>query len=162
MKNTKRSLVASVIALMLCFSMLLGATYAWFTDFTGSSGNIIHSGELNAEMYWADELDPSVWNAVDSEQPIFTYDNWEPGYTDVKYIKIKNAGDLSFKWRLFISAVGEVTDIADVIDVYYVNPVSSTLVSVDGISLTGSLSEVVEGKITQSVEGLRQDFMQDG
>ena len=41
--------------------MLLGATYAWFTDFTESSGNIIPSGELNAEMYWADEINPTEW-----------------------------------------------------------------------------------------------------
>ena len=96
--------MASAVALVLCFSMILGATYAWFTDFTESSGNIIPSGELNAEMYWADEINPTEWKKA-SETSIFTYENWEPGYTEVKYIKVKNAGDLSFKWRLYMEVL---------------------------------------------------------
>ena len=31
-KTTKRALLGSVLALILCFSMLLGSTYAWFSD----------------------------------------------------------------------------------------------------------------------------------
>ena len=31
-KNTKRALLASVLSLMLCAAMLVGSTFAWFTD----------------------------------------------------------------------------------------------------------------------------------
>lgn len=49
-KTTKRALFGSVIALALCFTMLLGTTYAWFTDSAASSGNIIQSGTLNIDL----------------------------------------------------------------------------------------------------------------
>ncbi|MBQ3552158.1 MAG: hypothetical protein IJA35_03240, partial [Clostridia bacterium] len=49
----KKTLISSVIALVLCATMLLGTTFAWFTDTVESSGNIIKSGDLEVKMYWA-------------------------------------------------------------------------------------------------------------
>ena len=149
MKNTRRSLLTSAICLLLCFSMLLGTTFAWFTDMAASNDNVVKSGELNAEMYWSDSYlsaDASGWKRVNGD-PIFTYDNWEPGYTDIKYIKVENAGDLAFKWRLTIEAAGELTELADVIDVYYVNPVDATLTALDGKVSSGSLRAVINSRI---------------
>ena len=121
-KNTKRALLSSVMALFLCFAMLLGTTFAWFTDSVTSAGNIIQSGNLDVEMYWADgDEDPATltWNKVDGS-PIFNNDKWEPGYVEAKHIKIANEGNLAFKWRLRIVPNGEVEELADVIDVYYI------------------------------------------
>ena len=53
-KSTKKALIASVLSLVLCFTMLLGTTFAWFTDSVTSSNNIIKAGNLDVEMYWAD------------------------------------------------------------------------------------------------------------
>ncbi len=145
MKNTKRSLWASAISLLLCFSMLLGTTYAWFTDSAVSGSNIITAGNLDANMYFSDTLldaESSDWENAEGES-IFTYDKWEPGYTEVKYLKIENAGNLSFKWRLYIKADGEVTKLADVIDVYYVNPIEAELTSLDGLTCSGNLNNVI-------------------
>ena len=145
MKSTKKSLMTSVVALLLCFSMLLGTTYAWFTDRVASEGNIVQTGDLNAEMYWSDTLlaaDSGAWQSADGT-PIFTYDNWEPGYTEVKYIKVKNAGDLAFQWRLNIEAEGSVPELADVIDVYYINPVTETVTTLSGKTTVGVLSSVI-------------------
>ena len=99
MKKTNRSLATSMISLLLCFAMLLGTTYAWFTDIAFSTGNIIQTGNLDLEMYWSNkrlEVDSDDWAPV-NDDPIFTYDNWEPGYTDVKYSKISNMGYLAFQ-----------------------------------------------------------------
>ena len=52
--STKRALIASTLMLCLCFSMLVGTTFAWFTDSAVSAGNIIQTGNLDVEMYWAD------------------------------------------------------------------------------------------------------------
>ena len=154
MKNTKKSLMTSVVALLLCFSMLLGATYAWFTDVATSNSNVVQTGNLDAEMYWSDTLlaaDSDAWQNAEGV-PIFTYDNWEPGYTDVKYIKVKNAGNLAFQWRLSIEAQGSVTDLADVIDVYYINPVSETVTTLSGKTTVGVLSNVIDtNKYTNGV-----------
>ena len=122
--STKKALVASVLLLALCFSMLVGTTFAWFTDSVTSSGNIIKSGTLDVEMYWAKGTeDPDNANWTDaSTGAIFNYDKWEPGYAEVRHIKIANEGTLALKYKVNIIANGEVSDLADVIDVYYVDP----------------------------------------
>ena len=145
MRTTKKSLVSSVVALLLCFSMLLGSTFAWFTDSAISGGNIVQSGRLDVEMYWSETLlaaDSNEWKNADGV-PVFTYDNWEPGYTDIKYVKIKNAGNLALQWRLSIAAEGKVSELADVIDVYYINPVSETVSTLDDKSSIGVLCDVI-------------------
>ena len=51
---TKRKLLVSALSLLLCIGMLVGNTFAWFTDNVTSTNNIIKSGTLDVEMYWAD------------------------------------------------------------------------------------------------------------
>ena len=43
----KKSLKASGITLVLCLAMLIGTTFAWFTDSITNSGNKIEAGNLN-------------------------------------------------------------------------------------------------------------------
>ena len=126
-KTTKRALLLSVVSLFLCFTMILGTTCAWFTDSVTSSGNIIKAGTLDVEMYWADGAkaipadDSADWKNA-SEGAIFDYEYWEPGYVQVRHIKIANKGNLALKYMVNIIANGEVSNLADVIDVYYVDP----------------------------------------
>ena len=123
-KSTKRALLLSALSLLMCVSMLIGSTFAWFTDSVTSSGNIIKSGTLDVEMYWADGTeapDSATWTDA-STGAIFNYDKWEPGYVEVRHIKIANEGTLALKYQIKIVANGEVSDLADVIDVYYVDP----------------------------------------
>lgn len=117
-KSTKRALVMSVLSLVLCVSMFVGTTFAWFTDSVTSTNNIIKSGSLDVEMYHS--TDKTSWTDA-SQGAIFNYQYWEPGYTEVKYIKIKNVGDLAFKFQLnIIPTIAETGEfnLADVIDVY--------------------------------------------
>ena len=151
MNPIKKSFLTSLISLVLCLTMFLGTTFAWFTDIVVSGGNIIQSGKLDAEMYWSDEYLASTdrgWTQVKDNKPIFTYDNWEPGYTEIKYIKVANAGNLNFKWKLSIEAEGKVTDLSDVIDVYYVNPVNGELTKQALAARTpdGKLTDVLANK----------------
>ena len=120
-KSIKSALITSVVSLFLCVAMLVGTTFAWFTDTVTSANNIIQTGTLDIGLSYSD--DNSVWNEVTEQtEAIFNYQYWEPGYTDVKYIKISNNGTLAFKYQLNIvpnttPAAGEV-NLADVIDVY--------------------------------------------
>ena len=115
MKKTKQALTLSVVSLILCISMLLGSTYAWFTDSVTSSSNIIKSGNLDAEMYWTEDLSTGVWHNAENEAEgvPFDYDNWEPGYTEVRYVKIVNAGNLAFKYALSLASLDAVGKLAD-------------------------------------------------
>lgn len=123
MKDSKKALSSSILSLMLCVVMLIGTTFAWFSDKLSSGQNIIQSGNLDIEMYWTEDLESGKWFNVedDKHNTIFNYDNWEPGYTDVKYIKIVNAGSLALNYELSIDPIGEVGKLAEVINVYYAN-----------------------------------------
>ena len=148
-KSTKRALLLSALSLLMCVSMLIGSTFAWFTDSVTSTGNIIKSGTLDVEMYWAEgteALDNANWNDA-SEGAIFDYDLWEPGYVEVRHIKIANEGTLALEYQLKIMANGEVSDLSDVIDVYYIDPAKQIA---DRTELTadkrlGTLTEALAG-----------------
>ena len=130
MKNTKRALVLSTMALFLCFAMLLGTTYAWFTDSVTSSGNIIKTGTLDVKLEYKTPTDTDWKDA--SNGAIFQYSNWEPGYTEIRNVKISNVGSLAFKFVLTIVPNVKVetetdtdgneykvdVDLADVIEAY--------------------------------------------
>ena len=161
-KNTKRALLMSGLALLMCVSMLIGSTFAWFTDSVTSAGNIIKSGTLDVTMEWLDgtvaPADDAAWIDA-SEGAIFDYDLWEPGYTEVRHIKIANEGTLALKYQLHIVANGEVSKLADVIDVYYIAPATQIT---DRAQLTdtnriGTLTEVLadlNGKATATMGNL--------
>ena len=70
-KSTKRSLLMSALALVMCLSMFVGSTFAWFTDSVTSSNNIIKSGTLDVAMTYADKVDGTYKDA--SEGAIFDY-----------------------------------------------------------------------------------------
>jgi len=141
----------SVLALLLCVSMLVGTTFAWFTDSVTSSNNIIKSGNLDIEMYWAKGIedpnaDATVWTDA-STGAIFNYDKWEPGYTEVRHIKISNEGTLALKYQLHIFANGDVSDLSDVIDVYFIDPAQQVAdrTALAGIKPVSTLTEALAG-----------------
>ena len=159
MKSTKRALLCSILALVLCISMLVGTTFAWFTDSVTSGKNLIKSGNLDVEMYWSDAYngENTAWNDTQAvnAQPVFNYDNWEPGYTMVRYVKIANVGSLAFKYLMNIYPVGEVGKLAEVIDVKYdivtdnASFVAPTATDKDGsLNEVGTLDKVIDGNLT--------------
>jgi len=121
MKSAKSHLLKSALAMLLCISMLVSSTFAWFTDQVSTKANIITSGNLDLEMYWTDDLASGTWYNVEEAgyNTIFSYDNWEPGYTEVKYIKLVNAGELALNYDLAIEAQTGVGKLAEVISVYF-------------------------------------------
>ncbi len=147
-RSTKRALLTSALALLMCVSMLVGSTFAWFTDSVTSAGNIIKSGTLDVEMYWANGTEaPESANWIDASQgAIFNNDKWEPGYTEVRHIKIENKGSLALKYQIAIAANGEVSDLADVIDVYYLDPAAQVSERSDLTAdmRLGTLTEVLD------------------
>ena len=150
-KSTKRALLLSLLSMLLCITMLVGTTFAWFTDSVTSSGNIIKSGTLEVGMYWAEgqnkvPTDEADWTDA-AAGAIFDYDKWEPGYVEARHIKIANEGTLALKYQINVIANGEVSDLADVIDVYYFDPAVDDLsrASLTDANKLGTLTEVLAG-----------------
>ncbi len=145
-KHTKRALLASVLSVVLCCAMLIGSTFAWFTDSVTSSGNKIQAGNLNIDLLVKDE-NGKYQSVKESNAPIFNYDKWEPGYTVVKNLKVSTTGKLSLKYTMDIVAKGEISKLADVIDVYYAaEEVDVTDRGLTGLAKLGTLRDVLEGK----------------
>jgi predicted ribosomally synthesized peptide with SipW-like signal peptide len=143
MNKIKKSLLMSAISLLLCISMLIGSTFAWFTDEVVSSGNKIQSGTLNVDLELLDK-ETGKWNSLkESQDPIFNYDKWEPGYVDTKILKVENEGNLALKWVAKFYSEKQLSILADVIDVY-VRPSDSEIGypadrNLDGYACVGNL-----------------------
>ncbi len=107
-KTTRRALVASVISLVLCFTMLIGTTFAWFTDSVTSGRNRIVAGNLDIELEYYDAATES-FKAVNENVKIFNDTAlWEPGHTEVAYLKVSNLGTLALKYQLNVNVYSEV------------------------------------------------------
>lgn len=102
-KQTKRALLSSVMALLLCFTMLLGTTFAWFTDTASTSVNTIQAGKLDValEMYENDK-----WVSAEGKTLNFTNNYWEPGCTyALPQLRIVNKGNLALKYKVVITGI---------------------------------------------------------
>ncbi len=106
-KTTKRALIMSVMSLLLCFTMLLGTTFAWFTDSVTSANNIITSGNLDVELYYQVE-GQTDWTKVTETTNVFKENAlWEPGHTEIVKLKVVNEGSLALKYQLGVNVAGE-------------------------------------------------------
>ena len=106
-KSTKRALMLSALSLLLCVSMFVGTTFAWFTDSVSTVNNKIVAGNLDVELEYYN-LDTKAWETVDGTTNVFTDELWEPGHTEVVYLKVKNAGTLALKYQLGVNIVNEI------------------------------------------------------
>ena len=109
-KTTRRALVLSLLSLLLCCSMLVGTTFAWFTDSVTSGKNQIVAGNLDIELEYAvlnEDGSVKEWKTVNGATELFTGNLWEPGHTEVVYLKLANEGTLALKYNLGINIVSE-------------------------------------------------------
>lgn len=108
-KQTKRALLSSVMSIILCFIMLLGTTFAWFTDTASTGINTINSGNLDMELsfkpYGAENTE---WTPINAETVVFGKDAlYEPGYTEAIWLKVENKGSLAFRYNLALNVANE-------------------------------------------------------
>ena len=119
-KTTKRTLLFSVFAIVLCIAMLIGTTFAWFTDTASTDVNKIQSGRLDVDIQ--NEAGKSIsnleWFAKDgrAQSEIF----WEPGCTyTLTPFKIVNTGNLALKYKLVVTGLDGDSELLDVIKFTY-------------------------------------------
>ena len=107
-KSTKRALLTSVLALLMCVTMLVGATFAWFTDTASTGVNKIQAGNLDLEVQYRTTAD-GEWKTLDNATDLFGAEGtlFEPGHTRVVELKIANAGNLALKYKIGMNVVSE-------------------------------------------------------
>ena len=112
-KATKRALLTSVMALVMCVVMLVGTTFAWFTDTASTAVNKIQAGNLDIQLVDKDgvELDSATalkWKTEDTGEVL-----WEPNCKyELEGFQIKNAGNLAVKYKVVLKAT-DITKTAD-------------------------------------------------
>lgn len=101
MKSKKSALLLSFTSLLVCFAMLVGSTFAWFTDTASTAVNKIQAGNLDVELEYSKDF--TEWKKVNDTTKVFEDSTlWEPGRTEVVYLRVKNAGTLALKYTLGI------------------------------------------------------------
>ena len=119
-KSTKRALLGSIMAMVLCLAMLVGATFAWFTDTASTGVNKIQAGKLDVALEmkegdsWVSAEGKTLnWvKAAAGEQVL-----WEPGCTyTLPELRVVNNGNLALKYKLVISGIRGDAELNHVID----------------------------------------------
>ena len=116
--KTKKALFMSVLSMVLCIAMLIGMTFAWFTDTASTGVNKIQAGNLKVDIV-DEESGASIKNGTmgfvnkEGSENIL----WEPGVTfKTKGFKVKNEGTLALKYKLAIDTSG-ITGNRDLLEV---------------------------------------------
>lgn len=129
-KTTKRALLSSVIAMLVCITMLIGTTFAWFTDSASTAVNKIQAGTLKIELQYATAWDasgvPTAW--ADAEGKTLNFRKaagaaaneailWEPGCTyKLPELRIVNNGNLALQYKILITGIAGDAKLNEVID----------------------------------------------
>ena len=169
-KSTKRALISSALALLMCVAMLIGTTFAWFTDTASTGVNKIVSGNLKVDIIGAnsdshiEKLNFTKATGAEGENLL-----WEPG---CRYLtdgfRIANKGNLALKWKAEINKDNIVDgkaaptakdgkSLLDVIDFYVVTKAADgteTAVAIE--NFTGKLAANVGKSETYYIKGVMQ------
>jgi predicted ribosomally synthesized peptide with SipW-like signal peptide len=127
-KSNKRALLLSALSLLMCVSMLIGSTFAWFTDSVTSGRNKIIAGNLDVVLEYKTPASDE-WKEVKEDTVLFSETAlWEPGHTEVVALRIRNAGTLSLRYELSttvykeksgVNKDGEIFKLSDYLTVGY-------------------------------------------
>ncbi len=173
-KSTKRALLTSSLAMLMCVAMLIGTTFAWFTDTASTAVNKIQAGTLDVELYYANNTtgEEATWTKITDKTGAMQFVKakagegqeilWEPGCTySLPALKIKNEGNLALKYKVLFSAVDtdeKNLELAKVLDVTMNGNPAGTLYDVltstdaDGYAHGNLAGETETDPITLSVK----------
>ena len=124
-KTTKRALLTSALAIVMCVAMLIGTTFAWFTDTASTAVNKIQAGNLNIELQmkdndgnWVNAEGKTLSFLVEGKIPAEgTQILWEPGCTyTLPELRIVNNGNLALKYKVVVSGIQGSAKLNKVID----------------------------------------------
>ena len=122
-KQTKKALIMSVTSMVLCVAMLVGMTFAWFTDTASTAVNKIQAGNLKVELQYKNN--EGNWQNAEGQTLTFkTTDNrvadkilWEPGCTyELPELRVVNKGNLALKYKIGITGIKGDEKLNEVID----------------------------------------------
>ena len=170
-KTTKHALMSSVVALLLCCAMLIGTTFAWFTDTASTAVNKIQAGTLDVALEMKDGQDN--WVSAEGKTLQFKVDGqipaagtqilWEPGCTyELPELRIVNNGNLALKYKIEISGIVGDAKLLEAIDFTYGNGIDINAevplapnAATEGIVIKGHMKESAGNEYQgKSIDGI--------
>ena len=123
--STKRALALSLLSMLLCVSMLVGSTYAWFTDTATTAVNKIQAGTLDVALEMKDNN--GAWVPAEGKTLQFLVEGkipaegtkiyWEPGCTySLPELRVVNKGNLALKYQIAITGIKGSAKLNEVIE----------------------------------------------
>lgn len=166
-KSTKRALVSSALAILMCVAMLIGTTFAWFTDTASTGVNKIQAGNLDVAL---EMKDGDNWVSAEGKTLTFkTKDNraadqilWEPGCTyELPHLRVVNQGNLALKYKIQITGIQGDAKLIEVID-WTINDAAINLT--EGHLIAGQQGDAftIKGHMWESAGNDYQDLSIDG
>lgn len=164
MKAVKRSIILCALSLALCVALLVGSTFAWFSDSITNSGNTISAGSLQAQWSYRtlNSDDTAEYTAVSEKLPLFSSDAvLEPGEEYGYDFKVENVGSVEFVWELAIDladTAGESqNNLTDVL-VVYVDGEKSDVAFADGAVVINGTLVATDGETTAETDESSCEF----
>lgn len=165
MKAVKRSIILCALSLALCVALLVGSTFAWFSDSITNSGNTITAGNLTAQWsYRTLNDDTAAYEPVSEELALFSADTvWQPGEPHGYDFKVENTGSVDFEWELTIDladTAGESqNNLTDVLEVYVDGEITTPEFDADGVAvlIDGTLA-ATDGETTAGTDESSCEF----
>ena len=162
-KNTKRALLASMLSTILCLAMLIGSTFAWFTDTASTKVNKIQSGTLDVALVdeKGNSLEGKTLEWIKAEGAEGEEVLWEPGCTyKLQPVYVKNNGNLALKFKIVISGIVGDAKLLEAIDFTY----GELDVNAEGQLEAGATSKAItiEGHMKETAGNEYQNLSIDG
>ena len=123
-KSTKRALLTSALAILMCVAMLIGTTFAWFTDTASTGVNKIQAGNLKVDLEmqkpdgsWVSAKGQTLEFKKATNAPADEKVLWEPGCTyELPKLRVVNNGNLALKYKIQITGIQGDAKLNEVID----------------------------------------------
>lgn len=123
-KSTKRALVSSALSILMCVAMLIGTTFAWFTDTASTAVNKIQAGNLKVDLQmqkpdgsWVSAKGETLEFKKAAGAPADEKVLWEPGCTyELPRLRVVNMGNLALKYTIEITGINGDAKLNDAID----------------------------------------------
>ena len=165
--KTKKALRGSLFALFLCIVLLIGTTFAWFTDTASTGVNKIQAGNLKVDLQMKDAN--GSWVSAEGKTIDFVkasgHENeailWEPGCTyELPVLRVVNKGNLALKYKIKINGIQGDEKLNEVINW----TISDVALDTDHSLAAGATSEdlTIKGHMQESAGNEYQGLSIDG
>jgi len=168
---TRRALLSSAVSLVLCFTMLLGTTFAWFTDSASTAVNTIQSGTLDVVLEywngteWEDAQGQTLSFKKAANAPANEQILWEPGCTyKLPAIRVGNKGNLYLKYQIAITGIDGDAKLNEAIEWSYTVEGTTNAAAFDGDLAPNAYTDgiVITGHMKEEAGNEYQDLTIDG